>query len=150
MTTYTQINERVEARRKEAGDPEKLLQRAYAQNDKPSSCISTDDHQTHVDRDIFGGKVQESLRQRTTEFDGLQLAGGKLDRPETQPLIEKPPNKYTHKKRCNHPDHQGDRWVNRSQFSADKRHSDGLQACCKVCRARDARLAYTPKWRRGT
>lgn len=64
------------------------------------------------------------------------------------PLITVP-NKYANKKRCSCPDHEGDRWVNCAQFSADRRHVDGLQAWCKACRNRQARFAYVPKWRRG-
>lgn len=66
-----------------------------------------------------------------------------------EPLFGNHPNKYANKKKCVCPQHEGDRWVNRGQFSADRRHSDGLQAWCKDCRNRHARFAYVPRWKRG-
>jgi hypothetical protein len=149
-TTFDDINRRVDERRELAGEPDKLLNKVYRQNDKQSSCISTDDHQSKVDDDPFGGKVEDSLRKRPTEWDGLQLAGGKIERPENAQPIDPPPNKFTHLKRCIDEDHVGDRWVNRAQFGHDARHSDKLKSICKVCEARKRRMAYIPRWKRGT
>jgi hypothetical protein len=92
------------------------------------------------------GQVKTAPRQ--TEVDGLKAAAG-LERPEEPaPLIDVP-NRYTNLKRCAYKDHVGDRWVNRSQFSADKAHVDGLHAYCRKCRAAQAKFAYVPRWRRG-
>lgn len=146
-TTFDDINRRVAERRKQAGEPEKLIRRVYAQNDKRSSQISVDDHQRTVD-DI-GGKVQDSLSTRLTEWNGIELAGGKIERPEYAPPIDPAPNKFTHLKRCIDEDHTGDRWVHRSQFGHDARHSDKLKSICKACEARRRRMAYIPKWKRG-
>jgi hypothetical protein len=74
----------------------------------------------------------------------------RLETDLTQPPLFDKPNKYTNLKRCVCPDHEGDKWVHRSQFCADKRMADGLQSYCKTCDARRKKLAYVPRWKRGT
>lgn len=86
---------------------------------------------------------QSKTRERTVERQSRQ--GVDLT---PSPLIETP-NRYHNKKRCSCPEHVGDKWVNRSRFSADKRMTDGLHAYCKDCRNRQARFAYVPRWKRG-
>jgi hypothetical protein len=66
-----------------------------------------------------------------------------------EPLFNSP-NKYQGKKKCVHPEHDGERWIPRGEFSHDPRMSDGLQSYCKKCRNRMARFAYIPRWTRGT
>ena len=73
----------------------------------------------------------------------------RLETDLTQPPLFDKPNKYTHLKKCSHPEHEGDKWVNRSQFNADKHHSDGLHSYCKACVRRLKRFAYVPRWKRG-
>lgn len=122
------------------------MRRVYREDEKRTSKIALPDHQTGDPLEFI--KVQSSLATRETEHDGLQLAGGKVAAPETPPLIDRP-NKYTNLKRCVYPDHEGNRWVNRSQFSADKHHSDGLHSYCRACENKRKRLAYIPRWKRG-
>lgn len=147
-TTYEQITARAEAataRKREQNDAF-ISTRTFRENSKQSSQYSDDNHQTPVDD--YGGKVQDSLRTRTTEHEALKVAGGLSEYPEQPPLIDRP-NKYANLKRCSCKEHEGDKWVNRSLFSADPRHVDGLKSQCKRCMAAQRRFAYVPRWRRG-
>lgn len=148
-SVYKTIIERAEAvKARKKADYQALMSRVYRDGELVTSQFSSDDHQTSVDD--YGGKIQDSLQTRDTEREGLKLADSKIARPlSVYSPVDQEPNKYTHLKKCTHPDHEGDRWVNRSQFCADKRMADGLQSYCKACDARRKKLAYVPRWRRG-
>lgn len=102
--------------------------------------------------DWTDGKGVITVKSGSGEPRTIEREVEKQARKETdltpEPLFDAP-NRYADKKKCVHPDHQGDRWIHRSQFSHDARMSDGLHSYCRKCRARAEKMAYVPRWRRG-
>lgn len=90
--------------------------------------------------------ISKELRTIEREVEKQSRLETDLAQP---PLFDKP-NKYANKKRCSNKEHEGERWTPRSQFTHDARMSDGLHSWCNVCRAREKRLAYIPRWVRGS
>lgn len=144
MNTFERINRTVDERRKQQPEPDKLLNRVYRENDKASSQFCDDAHQTPVDPDNpFSGTVQESYRTRETEWAGLQLAGGKVERPEAPPLYTVP-DRYKEKRPCTCKNHVGKKWLPLAAFSERKGKNGKLypSSWCKECVARHARERY--------
>lgn len=147
-TTFERVLATAQAAKQRKQDEyQPLIGNVYRHNEKITSQISISDHSGQIhDPEALGIlNVQDSLTTLTTEHNGLKAAGGDgsvYDAP--RPLVETP-NKYTHLKRCIY----CKQWRNRSQFSADKRHVDGLQSRCRVCEGERKRVAYVPKWKRG-
>jgi len=91
-------------------------------------------------------KVSSELRTIEREVEKQS----RLETDLTPPPLFDTPNRYSGKKKWVHPEHAGERWTSRSQFTHDGRMSDGLHSYCNACRARDRKNSYVAKWKRGT
>jgi cell pole-organizing protein PopZ len=148
-STFQDILARAEAEKaRKQADYQALVSRVYRQDEKQTSQISLKNHQSRVDEDT-PDKIEDSLSTLTTERSAMLSAGQLRAIEPNAPVLDRP-NKYTNLKRCVYPDHEGDRWVNRAQFSPDKHHTDGLHSYCRACENKRKRLAYVPRWKRGT
>lgn len=98
------------------------------------------------------GKGIITVKSTGGELKTIEREVEKLSRVGTdltpEPLYSTP-NRYANRKKCVCAEHEGDKWVHRSQFGYDKRTSDGLRSWCRVCEARQKRFAYVPRWKRG-
>lgn len=103
---------------------------------------------THLSLITFTLKATVITQPRFVEDAALKCAANLAELEPPAPLMTTP-NRYANKKRCSCKEHEGDRWVHRSQFSYHPATVDHLQSWCKKCRAAKARFAYIPRWKRG-